>query len=220
MNPASSPDSKVSLRERFRTATREAILEAAADLLGADGGAQTRMEDIAARAGVAVGTVYNYFEDRKALVSALLESRTRSLLTELDAVVAPDRATVAPAAAVSPTEAFQAELAHFVEALGRHVESNRFLIGVLHEEEQLRGIDPKAATRKSTMLDELLSRAERLMEKGMKTKVLRKADPAFYAAMFIGMLRGVALSSLRQCQPVTTGRKDAVVQLFMTGAAR
>lgn len=219
MNLDSSADPKVSLRARFRTATREAILEAAAGLLGSDGGAQTRMEDIAARAGVAVGTVYNYFEDRKALVSALLESRTRSLLDELDAGAAPARKSSAPGVGAPAPEVFHAELIHFVEALSRHVESNRFLFNVLQDEVGQRGLDAKAATRKQTFLDELLGRAEHLMEQGMKSKVLRKADPSLYAAILVGMMRGVALSSLSARTPLT-GKGADIVNLFMRGAAR
>jgi hypothetical protein len=50
MNLDSSSDDKVSLRAKFRHATREAILNAAAGILGSDSAAQARMEDIAARA--------------------------------------------------------------------------------------------------------------------------------------------------------------------------
>ncbi|MFN7917087.1 MAG: TetR/AcrR family transcriptional regulator [Vicinamibacterales bacterium] len=217
MNLDSSTDQKVSLRIKFRTATREAILEAAADLLGSDGGVQTRMEDIAARAGVAVGTVYNYFEDRKALVSVLLESRTRSLLEELDGGGHPGAKS--PGTSGDAAHVFHTELTHFVGALSRHVESNRFLFNVLQDEVGQRGLDAKAATRKQTLLDELLERAERIMEKGMKSKVLKKGDPALYAAIFVGMMRGVALSSLTTRQPLAVRAGD-LVDLFLRGAAR
>lgn len=218
MNLDSSTDAKVSLRAKFRTATREAILEAAAGLLSADGGAQTRMEDIAARAGIAVGTLYNYFEDRKTLVSALLESRTRALLDELDGGH-PVRKAAPSASVVIPEDQFLAELTHFVEALSRHVETNRFLFSLLQDEVGQRGMDANAANRKQTILGELLERAERLMERGMKSKVLKKADPAVYAALFIGMMRGLALSSLMTRRPLG-GRGADVVEFFMRGAAR
>lgn len=219
MNLDSSTDSKVSLRAKFRTATREAILEAAAGLLSTDGGAQTRMEDIAARAGIAVGTLYNYFEDRKTLVSALLESRTRALLDELDGGHSAARKVGPSSSAAKPEDQFLAELTHFGEALSRHVETNRFLFSLLHDEVGQRGMDAKAANRKQTILGELLERAERVMDRGMKSKVLKKADPAVYAAMFIGMMRGIALSSLMTRRPLG-GRGVDVVELFMRGAGR
>jgi len=58
-------------------------------VFSAGGATQARMEDIAARAGVAVGTVYNYFEDRTALVNALLEGRRRDMFDALDRAVSP-----------------------------------------------------------------------------------------------------------------------------------
>src|SRR5689334_18472384 len=89
MNLASSSEPRLKLRERLRGATRDAILEAAAGVFAAGGATQARMEDIAARAGVAVGTVYNYFEDRTALVTALLDARRRDMFEALDAAVSP-----------------------------------------------------------------------------------------------------------------------------------
>ncbi len=76
------------LRHRLRQSTRDAILEAAATAFNGQGAAAARMEDIAAGAGIAVGTLYNYFRDRSALVSAVLQSRTQGLLDALDEAVA------------------------------------------------------------------------------------------------------------------------------------
>ena len=67
------------LRERFREETRRALLAAAEQTLARDGLANARMETIAQAAGVAVGTVYNYFSDREQLISALLELRRSEL---------------------------------------------------------------------------------------------------------------------------------------------
>src|SRR5450759_1515604 len=87
MKTDSLSESQLILRQQFKTATRDAILDAAASTFARDSAAPVRMEDIAARAGIAVGTLYNYFQDRSALVNALLELRTRALLDCLDAAV-------------------------------------------------------------------------------------------------------------------------------------
>ena len=221
MNQASSTDSRVTLRARFRTATREAILDAAAGLLGSDAGTHARMEDIAARAGVAVGTVYNYFEDRTALVSALLETRTRTLIDALDAPVkATGRAKRPAAGLVAGRSTFEAELEHFVSALATHFDTNRFLLRIVLEEERERGIDAKSASRRRTLLGELLLRAERLMEKGIRTRALQKDDPALYAALLVGMVRGVAKSALSARHEFSVNGTATIVRVFMTGAAR
>lgn len=222
MNPDSSSDSRVSLRARFRTATREAILEAAATLLGGDAASQTRMEDIAAKAGVAVGTVYNYFEDRTALVRALLASRSETLLSGLDAALEPGprSRSDAGASAAAPAAVFAAQLTKFVSTLVAHVDANRFLFAVLHEDEHRRGIDAQSASRRQTVLGEVHARAERLMERGIKARALRKDDPAIYAALLVGMVKATAQSRLSRQQEMSSEGTATVVRIFMTGAAR
>jgi len=218
MNLDSSSDSRVSLRAKFRTATREAILDAAADIMSAGDAAQARMEDIAARAGVAVGTVYNHFEDRRALVSALLETRKKTLMEALDAPLEP--AAQARRTAGSAREAFEAELTHFVAAVAGHIDANRFLLNLLLEDERSRGIDAQAASRRRTVQAELLTRAERLMEQGIRTRALRKDDAAMYAALLVGMVRGIAISALTLQNEFSAGATASIVRVFMTGAAR
>jgi AcrR family transcriptional regulator len=70
------------------------------------------MEDIAAAAGIAVGTLYNYFEDRRALIAAVLEVRTRALIDALDQALSPEseRTSRGPGR-------FAAELERFADAL-------------------------------------------------------------------------------------------------------
>ncbi|MEV6333929.1 TetR/AcrR family transcriptional regulator [Nocardia vinacea] len=58
-------------QERAR-ATREHILDAAAQLFGERGIANTSTNRIAAEAGVSIGTVYRYFADRSVIVEELL----------------------------------------------------------------------------------------------------------------------------------------------------
>ncbi|MET0190245.1 MAG: helix-turn-helix domain-containing protein [Pseudonocardia sediminis] len=51
---------------------REQIVVAARELIARDGG-DVRMDDLAARAGVAVGTIYRHFPTKTALVDAVVE---------------------------------------------------------------------------------------------------------------------------------------------------
>lgn len=216
MNLASSRDTRVSLRTRFRTATREAILDAAADLLGAEGAGQTRMEDIASRAGVAVGTVYNYFQDRTALVSALLQTRTASLIEALDAP--PERRK--PRQAGTPLEQFQLDLEHFIDTLMAHIEANRVLLALLIEDERQRGVDAESAARRAAMRAQVLERGTHLMEKGIKAKALRKEDAAVYSALLLGMVKGAAHASLNSPRTTSTVWAASIVHLFLRGASR
>jgi AcrR family transcriptional regulator len=67
-------DSKPNLREKLKETTREAILAAAVALIINDPG-EVRMEAIAEKAGVAIGTLYNYFENRQVLIDTIIDKR-------------------------------------------------------------------------------------------------------------------------------------------------
>ena len=60
-------------RQQRAVATVAAILDASADLLSSQGYARTSTNQIAARAGVSVGSLYQYFPNKDALMTALLE---------------------------------------------------------------------------------------------------------------------------------------------------
>jgi AcrR family transcriptional regulator len=56
------------------------IVEAAGRLFTTKGYAAVAMEDVAARAGLAVGTIYNYFPSKSALLLSIVRRETESLL--------------------------------------------------------------------------------------------------------------------------------------------
>lgn len=67
------PGSQVGKRELQKAVHRQAILEAGEHVLGADLRECVAVDKIAARAGLAKGTVYNYFVDKTALVEAVTQ---------------------------------------------------------------------------------------------------------------------------------------------------
>jgi AcrR family transcriptional regulator len=74
------------LRARQREGTRVAILEAAEQVF-CELGLDAPMERIARQAEVAVGTLYNHFADRTALVQALFEIRRAAMITRVRAAL-------------------------------------------------------------------------------------------------------------------------------------
>jgi AcrR family transcriptional regulator len=212
MKMNSSSEARVKLRKQFRVATRDALLDAAAATCERSGPANVRIEDVAAAAGVAVGTVYNYFADRAELVDAVIESRMRGLLTELDAIL--------NRAGGKTPEEFPQTLTRFVDAISRHLDANRALFTAVIEKQQQHGIDAKAMSRRQTRVGHILARAETLMASGIRAQVLTRNDPAIYAALLIGMIRGLALSALSTRDARMGSHVDQVVKLFLKGAAR
>ena len=69
--------------QRRKEARAPEILSAALACFAEKGFAATRMEDVAARAGITKGTVYLYFESKEALFKALAQSEIGTRLAEV-----------------------------------------------------------------------------------------------------------------------------------------
>jgi AcrR family transcriptional regulator len=203
-----------SLRDRQRALTRDAILESAANAFNGAGPAAARMEDIAAGAGIAVGTLYNYFHDRRALVAAVLQSRTQGLLDALDE-------TTAGLAASPGLDAarFETGLRQFVATLTGHCEANRALMLTVIDEGLHHGVDASAVNRQHTVATQLMARAGRLLGVGIDAGLLRPADASLYAAMLLGMVRSVTVTALVRGDAGLAERSAAIVEVFLGGAA-
>jgi AcrR family transcriptional regulator len=67
-------------------ATVQAILQAAAHILESDGLAACSTNAVASKAGVSIGSLYQYFPSRDAITKALILAQTEALLEEVDAV--------------------------------------------------------------------------------------------------------------------------------------
>src|SRR5262249_47260007 len=71
-------------------ARRQAIVKAALDEFCARGFAATRLDDVAARAGVAKGTIYLHFDDKEALFREIVGTMLVPLVTVLEEGPPPD----------------------------------------------------------------------------------------------------------------------------------
>lgn len=92
--------------QRRSTATVEAILEAAARILETGGLPGYTTNAVAERAGVSVGSLYQYFPNRDALTAALIERESAELLDGIDA------AGVAPTCEASVLGLIRVAVAH------------------------------------------------------------------------------------------------------------
>jgi AcrR family transcriptional regulator len=78
-------DARKQPTQRRSAATVEAILEAAARILETTGLPGYTTNAVAQRAGVSVGSLYQYFPNRDALTAALIERESATLLEGVDA---------------------------------------------------------------------------------------------------------------------------------------
>jgi AcrR family transcriptional regulator len=73
-------DKPLGLRGRQKQERERRIIKAAKRLFSRKGYAAVAMEGVAARAGLAVGTIYNYFPSKSALLLAIVRRETESVL--------------------------------------------------------------------------------------------------------------------------------------------
>jgi AcrR family transcriptional regulator len=211
MNPRSTTRSKPqSLRIRMKEEARAAILDAAEQVLAEQGIHAARMDDIAARVGVSVGTLYNYFEDRKQLLAALLEVRGRELLAMLDTEL--ER---------SQGEPYRARLHGFLRCIAEHSRAHFQLFTLLLEDVLKHGLTSgEDVSREQERSLELTRRIERLTQQGVEEGALRPEDACLYPTLLLGMLRAALVRQFLDKRPVPVDELiPSLLRCFLDGAA-
>jgi AcrR family transcriptional regulator len=161
------------IRQKKQARTQEDILRSAAYLIGKKGYARTTMEDIAARAEVGVGTVYNYFGSKNELLLALMSRDTEQLLQQGQDVLAhpgdrPERAL---------SELFWVYVSGLVAKYDRKMLREVFAAAFSQ---------PQSLGMKMTGLDfQLMAQVTQLLEKFQSRGVLRKSLSLDQAALVL-----------------------------------
>jgi AcrR family transcriptional regulator len=198
-------DSSFRLRDKLRATTHKVILDSA-ERVFERGIAKARMEDIAAEAGVAVGTLYNHFADRQALLNAVIEARRTELSAAIEAAVTGTK-----------EEPFPNRLESFILATLELIERHRaFFFAAWQWEEG--GLH---SPLRHSMLKELYAHAETLAREGMAAGCLLEKDAEFCSIAIVGLIRGVtgamAVGEIKlPLQQLCAG----LVRCFLEGAAR
>ena len=211
MNPSSKSRATVHpLKTRFKEETSQAILQAAEQAIGELGFAAARIEDVASRAGVSVGTVYNHFDDRDALIEALVSRRREELAERID------EALRRPA-----PSGFAGQLEAFVRALLEHFEAHRAFLSALLEGEHGRTRAPEArrGAKPNAAILEIIRRAEKIVKRGRAEGALREAGSELFPVYLVGAVRGALLHELHE--PSTgplADRAPEIVRFFLQGA--
>jgi AcrR family transcriptional regulator len=205
MNPDSVSEKNVRLRQRQRREVRAAILAAAEQVFADEGAARARMEPIAARAGVAVGTLYNYFDDRDALLGALVEARRAAVLEKIDAAVEAGR-----------REPLEPALGELLRAVFDHWGAHRGLLQVIFQAEG----EGTVGQGRQQLLDEVTRRVERVLRRGRAQGRLAPDPAGLQAALLVGMVRGVLRKDAGRDATPAADRARLVVEAFLRGLGR
>ncbi len=201
MNQDSTTDKPVRLRDRLRDEASRAILEAAEQVFSEDG-LGARMERIAVRAGVAVGTLYNHFRDREALASALACSRREGLFARLDAALA--------ASAGRPV---REQLRAFIGAVAEHGKVHGRYLAMLVQA----GAGPASASPGKSLLDELIGRADVVVARGIGAGELRAEAREILTLALVGAIRTANVRILEGGATWET-LTEPLLDLFLRGA--
>src|SRR5580692_10470079 len=148
------------LRERVRRETTLAIANAAEGVFATEGLHAAHVEAIARRAGVAVGTLYNYYKDRDAILAALLRIRRDALFAELD--LAEKAAHGRP---------IRDQLLAFVTAKVHFMAAHRTFFRILFEGElsRMQAIYPTATDQHAQSLRGFFARVDALVRRGVES---------------------------------------------------
>ena len=183
----------------MREQVTAAILDATEAIIGQRGLEGASTAAIAARAGVAVGTLYNYFPDRDALIGSLFRARRAEMVPRLS--------EVAKATAKLPFE--------------RRLRA--YLAGVLEAFEQQRGF-VKVAIELDQQALEAKNRSPVVMATFTSdlTDILRatygkRADE--YALMIVSATKALAKRRVERGEPLPDDA-DFVVDTFLHGMVR
>jgi len=185
------------------------MLVAAEEVFAESGLAKAHVEDIARKAGVAVGTLYNYYKDRDGLLAATLLSRAEEITAALDAVEVQHAGSSAREMLL---QLFRAYLAFF--------QRRRTFIRILVEGEltQLKDSYPTSAALPSQCMTSFKEAFGRAMARGVATGELPGAEAGLDLWLFMGLLRGVVMRDLRGGVACRVSDADRAVDVFFDGA--
>ncbi len=152
------------------------MLEAAADLIRREGFPQLRVEEIAARAGVSVGTFYLYFEGKDDLFVQLVVEYTRRLRERLGAAFV---------GGASFTERMQRAL----DAYFDFVEEND--AGFLYFRDS-GTVDTTVGRLSTWAVDQHAEDLRPQLEEAMASGEIRRDDPMLLAQAVVGLVQHLA----------------------------
>jgi AcrR family transcriptional regulator len=197
---ASRAELRSQMRRTVRETVRLAILDAAEELIARHGLHGAALVQIARRAGVAVGTLYNYFTDRDALIRALFETRRATFRPRLLAAI--DAGLDLP---------FEPRLRRFVRDLFEAFEAHRSFLKVAIENEHL-----KPST--STAPQDIAAGVRDILAAGVREGAI-PADTDLLALAITGTIKAVVVQRIQAGSELVRDA-DAIVDFVLDGARR
>jgi AcrR family transcriptional regulator len=187
---------------------REQIIDAAMHIFAQKGFARATNKDIAREAGITPGLIYHYFENKEALLKAIIEGRSPLRLFN----------TLPPQALALPPEVF---LRFMIMQVLSIIEEENFiqLIRVFLPEVVY---NPNTGSTISNALQQVLGFLETYFQAKMDAGELRKTDPSLLPQLLIGSIMAFVLRRNVLRDPLVLHYTheqiaDAVVETMLKG---
>ncbi len=161
-----------------REQKRRFILNAAAAAFGARGFHAVTVKDIAGRAGIAHGTFYLYFKDKKDVYREL----SRELQSRIVEVVLPDGTAGGLAEGADLTALIRERLAQLANLLEREAGFARVFVY------RTVGADPEFEQQRRQFIGELTNSIAAVLRAGADRGLLRRHDPRVAAMCLVGSI--------------------------------
>jgi len=188
------------LKAQLRDAVRVAILDAAEELLALPGLAGATPAKHAGPARVGVGTLYNHFDDREALVRALFETRRSQL-----------RPRVAAAVTAGQGQPFEVRLRGYVRDVFAALEAHRRFVKLMIENEHLR------QRSGATVADALAEGFTAVVAVGVRERVVPAARAELLVTVALGGLKAVVMRRILDGRPLAP-EAGPLVDVLLDGA--
>jgi AcrR family transcriptional regulator len=169
------------LNQRMREQATGAILRSALELFTEKGFHTATIAEVAARAGVSKGLIYNYFRSKDDLLQAIVQERQEELLHTLRAAP-PD---------TPPAERLRRAADLFLEDVARRPEHYRLYLSLLLQPAASPAVERAAETLKPRFMETY----------GVLHEVFRalgRDDPVAETFLFVAALNGLALNLIIQ----------------------
>lgn len=207
-----TPAKTSSPRKAARTLFRNAILDAAERVFGAKGFHASRIQDIAAEAGVGVGTVYNHFAQKEDVLRALLDERTAEMI---ELLLPGD----------GEPEVFEARLKARMTRVLRYVDGHRgyfrllMTFGMIPEtaDESMKKIAGSSLKRVTAVRKSFGALIQEGIDAGAIAPVFD--DPVFLSAFLGATLRAITFKAIQRNDPDLAVHAGEITRLFLHGCA-
>jgi AcrR family transcriptional regulator len=197
------------LRARLKETVAGAILDAAEQLAAEVGLPAASLQGVAQRAGVAVGTIYNYFDDRDELFAEVFARRRAELLAALDAAAREARGS----------GSFDTQVRAFVRAVFTFFDARRSFLRIALDGHGGKALVPRRDESGQTSMEQVAARAERVIRVGLKENRLKAEGADLFAFFLVAAIRALLMARINSPGPFVDDT-ERVIALFLHGTGR